>query len=138
VKNIFKNISVVALAVYFLSAGIGYNIIKYCCSVCETTKVELCHEETAHQNCCGNLAHDKDNHHHSDEHQCALVYIKVDFPVVEHSQNQKFDPRELDLPIVLAQNSSYSTSFQTQNNLCPHKHFIRGRDILSKISILII
>jgi len=137
VKTVLKNISIVVLAAYFLSAGIGYNIVKYCCSVCKTTEVELCHNEAENHDCCGGLAH-KDNHHHSDGHQCALVYVKADFPIVEHSQNLKFEPKEIDLPIILTHNFSPQTTHKTQNNLCPHKNFIRGRDILSKISILII
>jgi len=136
VKKFFKNISIVVLAAYFLSASIGHNIVKYCCSVCEKAKVEVCHDKA--RDCCSDLAHEKEHHHHSDNHQCAWIYVKADFPVVENSQSPKFEPKEFDLPIILAQNPYSQTTFQTQNNLCPHKHFIRGRDILSKISILII
>ena len=120
-----------------MSAGIGYNVVKYCCSVCKTAKVELCHNDSEHHDCCGGLAH-KGNHHHSDNHQCALVYLKADFPIIEKSENINIEPKELDLPIILAHDFSTKTTIQTQNNLCPYKHFIRGRDMLSKISILTI
>jgi len=138
-KGVLKNISIIVLAVYFLAAGIGYNIVKYCCSVCETAKIELCHEETDDHDCCGGLAHEnKGNHHHSDDHQCALVYFKADFPAIEKTQSPKFEPKQLDLPIILVQDFSSITSYQTQKYIPPQKQFLRGRDILSKICILII
>ena len=136
-KVFLKNISIIVLAVYFFVAGIGYNIVKYCCSVCEKAKVELCCTDADNHNCCGNFAHNG-IHHHADNHHCKSIYLKADFPVVEKHQSPKFEPKEVDLPIILAQDFSSITSYQTQKYLPPQKQFLRAEDILSKISILII
>ena len=140
-KKILRNIVCATLATWVLSIAVGHNVVKYCCSGCEASTVEFCQDKAEHNNCCGGFAHEDaccaDEQQNSDNH-CTLVYFKADFPVTENAQNLNFEPKEFDLTTILPQNLSSTTSFQAKNNLCPYKNFIRGRDILSKISILII
>ncbi|MDR0831244.1 MAG: hypothetical protein LBN95_14215 [Prevotellaceae bacterium] len=140
-----RNIFCTVLAVWFLSVAVGYNIVKYCCSGCSQVDITLCENsnDVKNDDCCGGFAHQENdctnNMQNSDEH-CALIYVKADFPVTEHSDNQKIAPKVFDLPIIFSQNDfffEFSTK-KYQTNLITSPPNLCGRDILIQKSVLII
>jgi hypothetical protein len=144
VKKVLQNIACAVLATWILSVAVGYNIVKYCCSGCEMSEIAFCEskKDSAKDDCCGGFAHNESdctNEQNSDEH-CALVYFKADFPVTEHSENFKIEPKVFDLPIAFVPNdfSIEIDSKKYKPNLLKSLPNLCGRDILSKKSVLII
>ncbi|MDR1545083.1 MAG: hypothetical protein LBS50_11920 [Prevotellaceae bacterium] len=142
-KKALKNIACAALATWFVSVAVGYNIVKYCCNACAPAELTLCENQThENDNCCGGFSHAENNctnKQNAAEH-CALVYFKADFPITEHSENLKIEPKVFDLSIAFIQNDFFieiiSKKYQTNLFKSPPNHC--GRDILSKKSVLII
>jgi hypothetical protein len=138
VKKALKNIVCTVLAVWFFAAAVGYNVAKYCCEGCAVSDISITEME-----CCGNEAQ---NHNGfpdlktTTESGCAMLYVKADFPVTEHSDNQKIEPKVFDLPIVFSQNDfliEFSTK-EYQSNLIKSPPNLCGRDILIQKRVLII
>jgi hypothetical protein len=143
-KKILNNILCVAFASWFLTAAVGYNVVKYCCSGCAASEISsniaLCGKENSveQDDCCSGLSHEE-KAENTDKH-CSLIYVKADFPAVEHFDNQNLAPKVFDLPIIFSHNDFliefYTKKYQT--NLIKNPPNLCGRDILITKSVLLI
>lgn len=136
----------------FLFAGTGYNIVQYCCSDCETEGVEAIADmscESIHEQHC----HDTNTTHthsfametcvHELAKGCDLDRLSVDIPLIEKS-NTDF----IDYALLCTDLADYQTTLVASSELSSGTHIAylppensypqAGRQILSKISILII
>ena len=145
-KKLLKNIFITTFAVYLMVVGIGYNVMKYCSYDCnkhhENIFVTLCksqHKGTEKEKCCG-FEHHKCCEKEATAEHCKLIYLKADFPVFENSENIKFEPKEIDLPLIVTPDF-YSVDFFISKNTSFFFHEkipLCGREILAQSEILII
>ncbi len=161
-KTFIHNVLALILATFFLTVGTGYNLVYFCCSVCEnagiTSIATSCCEEIHHHHsedeniplCIEDIEHlhshtvkahfcDSFNSNHK---SCEFKRLTTEIPTFEESD---FNFDSIQFP-VLTFFVSLVSQFQIQDNnylsLFP-KHIdtsllISGREILSNNSTLLI
>jgi hypothetical protein len=85
IKKWLTYLTVATLSVLFSYAACGYNLAKYCCSICEAEGIEALLDEPCHNleknTCCSNH-HDEHNAgvntNNCTEKSCQLIHLKVD------------------------------------------------------------
>ncbi len=154
-KQIFIHITILILSGYFLIAGLGFNVINYCCNTCEAHGIvevasnscgELHHAET---DCCESSEH----HHESDStndltctnithhpNSCHLLRVNVETPTIVVAGIEKIQLQGINLlfPVLfkILTNSTESKFFTAYSP--PDTPLKAGRSILTAKSVLII
>ena len=90
-RKLYTHFIALASTAFFILGGLGFNIVNYCCSSCESSGIEMVAEKT-----CNALHHNEGAaccHKHEDDiacnnvgHQpqgCHILRVKVDTPVVD-------------------------------------------------------
>ncbi|MDR3326686.1 MAG: hypothetical protein LBT04_00885 [Prevotellaceae bacterium] len=141
----------VAFTLWFLVAGVGYNIIKCCCSGCFASGVDAYGQVAV---CCAQdekndedkpamslvMEHECIDNQHTTEQDCELVYFKANFTTVETNKDNQLDLKNIFVLITFAfdnyfiQNKEYTPSFYALRD----KISLNGRAVLSMKSVLII
>ena len=156
-KQIFIHITILILSCYFLIAGLGFNVINYCCNTCEAHGIvevasnscgELHHAET---DCCESSEH----HHESDStndltctnlthhpNSCHLLRVNVETPTIVVAIVEKIQLKGVNLllPVlfeILTISDSTESKFFTAYSP-PDTPLKAGRSILTAKSVLII
>ena len=155
-KVLLRHIFSLFFGFYFLMAGTGFNIVNYCCSICEEQGIE----NIALHSCDAVHHHesescDVENHHHAENQDmacenpthhpdtCHILRLKVEIPaltsVFELKSTSNF---EFNL-FACTLNHSFdivSPLVTTNTNLPPPDEilYLAGREILSAKSVLII
>ena len=156
--KVFKQILAVACAVYFLIAGSGYNLIRYCCEDCADEGIEaivsesceaIHHKHEHDGGTCCNHTHSEANEHEnmacSDmNHQadgCYIWRLQTDTPVVIAAAFEHFDfGAAIEFPHVILSFlhehnfSAEQTAFSPPDDV----PLLSGRDILTYHAILLI
>ena len=155
-KVLLQHIFSLFFGLYFLLAGTGFNIVKYCCNSCEEQGIEnialhSCEAVHHHESSCCN---DLENHHaetqdlacenptHHPE-TCHMLRLKVEIPVITSAFELKsIENFDFNL-FACTLNHSFDTvsPLETTNtNLPPPDEllYLAGREILSTKSVLII
>jgi hypothetical protein len=153
-KNL-RHIAAFVLACFFLFAGTGMNIIKYCCETCSEHGIE----EVA-ANSCSSFHHQKSsccdsNEHHETTHDdmacsdishqtndCHVLRLNVDIPTIVSENHFDFNYSKLSTYVFLElffDNQGYElTSSKLITHSPPNFALPTGREILSAKSVLII
>lgn len=149
VKKGFLYIAIVLFATYFLMAGIGFNVVKYCCNSCADAGIvalangscEDVHHHSANLN----------NHHQSNdiacsniEHQpngCHLLRLFIDTPSVvvkPHAVDSTIN--SVDLFYAFENNLTQRSLFSTLSISPPLDYcfFSSGREIITLHAVLLI
>ncbi len=148
-RFLFHIISFV-LSGYFLLAGLGFNLVEYCCNGCRNAGIEFVAEHsctdihTHNGDACCSSTQDYKNQTisiaHSHKDHCTINRFSVETPVFSFSQllsNFIFQPAVLQVFVnnLLAD----SSVFENINYLYPPPFLTSsGRNILSLKSVLII
>jgi len=151
-KN-FKYIFLFLSAAYFLFAGMGYNIVKYCCNGCkmqsaviteqllckntDAPKVESCceHNESIPENSGSFLTVNR----HAD--MCFFMRVTIDIPLIHlFKVIPEYSVKYIDLLFSIRQNLKISQLLISQNMYPPPDQFfpLSGREILALKAVLII
>lgn len=77
--SFIHNVLALVLAIFFLTAGTGYNLAYFCCSDCENAGIA-----SITTSCCEEI-----HHHHSDEDETPLCIQDVDH-LHSHTLNTHF------------------------------------------------
>lgn len=154
--KLLKYILSVAFALYFLLAGTGLNIIRYCCDSCAETGIAAMvitqseNKQEKQQECCTMetaTSHDDPtqqlNQINQDENCCSFKHLTVDTPT-NGAYAFHFDIKPLQnfnlfcfvIP-AFAQQLQQNNLFK-DSNPPPQKLFISGREILSLHAVLLI
>lgn len=153
VKNMVKKgilyIVTILFATYFLLAGTGFNVIKYCCNSCADVGIEA----LAHGSCEDVHDHSsnlKNNHQGNDiacsniEHQpesCHLLRLYIDTPsVVTKSSTVDNTINSVDLFYTFQNNLTLRSLFPTLGVSPPPDYcfFSSGREIITLHAVLLI
>lgn len=153
-KRYFQHITSFLLAIYFLIAGLGFNIINYCCNGCREAGIEYvaahsCFDVHRHDGdvCCStnhNSTDDKENTYsitHSHADHCSVNRFNVETPTV--SANTQILSRQIFtyVAIVFEVNKFLNIASETENyylKFPPPLLTLSGRNLLSLKSVLII
>lgn len=153
-KTTLRHIFTVVLALFFLVAGTGFNIVKYCCHICyehgiEEVAKKSCgsfhHED--HSCCDSEKEHETNSHddiacsninHHPDG--CHILRLNVETPTIVDDFVKKITVPVVDLfssAIPTAElfnlaDNSFSTDYLYPPNISPSG----GREILSLKRVL--
>jgi len=151
-KN-FKYIFLFLSAAYFLFAGSGYNIVKYCCNGCkmqnavttepllckntDTPKVESCceHNEPIPENLGSVLTVNQ----HADK--CFFMRVTVDIPLIQtFNVIPDYSVKYIDLLFPIRHDLKIKRQLVSQNMYPPPDQLfpLSGREILSLKAVLII
>lgn len=153
-KNL-RNIAALALACFFLFAGTGMNIIKYCCDTCSDHGIEevaanSCSAFHYHESsCCDSNEHHETSHNDmacSDiSHQtndCHVLRLNVDIPIIVSENHFELNFSKLNaivfLQLFLVTQAFELTSSRLIAHSPPNYSLPTGREILSAKSVLII
>lgn len=153
--SLLKKILSLALAMYFLVAGMGFNIVKYCCSYCESEGLthfashscsSLHHEKK--QLCCSNeiekLNFDLiavDSYHLTCEidNTCSITRVQTDVFSFLSKIHHELLLIEAETFFLSSINSVWlANDILHPTNLSPPENFISGRKILTFNSVLLI
>lgn len=154
----------ISLSLFFVIAGSGFNIVNYCCNVCEDEGIEhvagkSCHAvHTQNDTCCEHGRHDtaqaettescdlqtddyacSDMHHKTDK--CHLLRIAVDLPVLNATLYNDIDTAfEIVGCIDFSINAIFSDVSFIHNDLAPPEILLvsSGRTLLLQKAVLII
>ena len=157
--KVFKQILAVVCAAYFLLAGSGYNLVRYCCEGCASEGIEtvanksceaIHHEHEHEDGACCNHTHSASSGHKdmacSDtSHQtdgCHLLRLQTDIPAIVNAsfEHIKFSS-PLDFPIVIPDFFLHESVFQAEQTAFSPPYDIplfSGRDILMYHAVLLI
>lgn len=153
-KQILKNITIVISAFYFTLAGTGFNIVNYCCSGCENERFSSfvshsCNDvhTTTPSTCCSSNTTPLTFHSLLPKDfcgvykTCEVTRMKTDI----FSRGQKINSSEsipsvleILLPTYIGIPVSSFLTVLVQPDVPPDILSISGREILEKISVLII
>jgi hypothetical protein len=153
-KNI-RNIAALILACFFLFAGTGMNIIKYCCDTCSDHGIV----EVA-ANSCSAFHHEKSsccdsNEHHETSHNdmacsdisnqtndCHVLRLNVEIPTIVSGNQLELNLSKISavlfFELFLVNPSFELTSSRLIAHSPPNYSLPSGREILSAKSVLII
>ncbi len=149
VKKGLKYIVSIIFTTYFLLAGTGINIIKYCCDSCAEAGIEtlakgLCEDVHRHSPIL------KNNHQSNDiacsniEHQpssCHLLRLFIDTPsVVSKMSTTDITINSVDLFCAIENNLTQRPLFATLSIFPPpdYSFFTSGREIITFHAVLLI
>ncbi len=150
-KRFLLHIISLVLAVYFLLAGSGFNVVDYCCNGCREAGIEY----IAHNSCfavhnhegdtCCSAEHEDEDHTisktHSHKDHCSVNRFNVETPTVSFS-SQLFSAQILQPVFVLVNLSNLLAETSVTENFYlkfpPPFLTSSGRYILSLKSVLII
>ncbi|MDO9153510.1 MAG: hypothetical protein Q7U47_07375 [Paludibacter sp.] len=150
-KQIIIHIISIISAIYFVFAGVGYNVINYCCDCCEVKGIEYITENSCTEghhynhddNCCTENHYDytiSDFQQHTKD--CNLLRLKLQTPTIQSTLQLKKTPVlniQLLCTIDLIQSSGSSIVFSYPDYSPPEKVFqSSGREIICLKSVLII
>jgi len=136
-------------ATYFLLAGVGYNVVNYCCSSCAEVGIE----EIAYRSCNEIHHHDhsKNADHQQDDIACAngnhhpdgchLLRVKVDIPSVQAIQEiSDTKINYIHLFYTFVNLLTEPDEFTHHNILLPPDLYVQssGREILAFHAVLLI
>lgn len=147
--KIFKYIFSYFFAAYFILAGVGYNVINYCCQNCSDEGIETIanvsceavhhHEHTKiPENNNGDLSCNDVNHHPD---TCHLLRLSIDTLSVQTAHNfSTYQIHVIDLFNNLNFNYTNNSSpeLNHSNQLLSNQFFASGRDIITFHAVLII
>ncbi len=95
IKKWLTYLTVSILSVLFSYAACGYNLAKYCCSICEEEGIEAiidepCHKSEASTCCTSHHNEDADGLHTTNcsDNSCQLIHLKVDDSVFFSATNK--------------------------------------------------
>lgn len=150
-KALIRNIISLAFGLYFLLVGTGFNVVNYCCDVCEVegieaVAVESCHSIHQHEtSCCDHVETEDivctDLQHHPDA--CHLTRLSVEISplssVLELNSNSNFEI----ILFAYIQNNFFETCLADDAilyKLPPPDEILllNGRDILAAHAVLLI
>lgn len=153
-KKYLRNIAALAFACFFLFAGTGMNIVKYCCDVCSDSGIE----EVA-ANSCGASNHEKssccdteqqelpqndiaDSDFSNPSEGCHLTRLNVEIPTIVSEKHIGGVFQHLTTVIFFELFSVYQANQFTTSKLITHSppdfSLPSGREILSIKAVLII
>jgi len=153
-KRYFQHITSFLLAIYFLIAGLGFNIINYCCNGCRDAGIEYVAEHSCfavhrHEGdvCCSTNHHSNDDkektysitHSHADH--CSVNRYNVETPTVSASTQILSGQIFTFVATLIDVNKFVSIASETENhylNFPPPLLTSSGRNLLSLKSVLII
>ena len=131
-------------AAYFLVAGVGYNVVKYCCESCAEASsevVERCSCGSQHNETDASCQTHHENSFEEASEACSFTRISVDIPSVEpilHIENQHITCVDLYFTCVnlLIENPNLINRpiFPPPRSCFPSS----GRDILALNAVLLI
>jgi hypothetical protein len=148
--KLIKYLFIIMSATYFLFAGTGYNVVKYCCKGCQTEKINsFCNEKLilkSKPECCAKKVENTINkeiiglfNHNSKT--CQFFRVMLDVPVINTINLltthyvRRINLYYLSTQISINQHQSiYSEIYPPPNN----KSVISGREILALKAVLII
>lgn len=154
-KQICKHTVGLILMGYFLIAGLGFNVVNYCCETCEKHGIvevatnscgDIHHTDTS---CCDSSEHHQSNDHNPDlacdnishhPNSCHLLRMKVETPTHASTGLVKVNIHSLELTIpYLIVNLANIQSTDISNDVSPpDTPLAAGRTILTNKSVLII
>ena len=156
--KVFKQILAIACAVYFLIAGSGYNLVRYCCEDCASEGIEAVannscetiHHKNEHEGgACCNHTHST-SHEHEDmacsdvNHQtdgCHVWRLQTDIPTITSVTFNHFDfGTTIEIPYTILSFLHESIFSAEQTAFLPPDDvpLFSGRDILTYHAILLI
>lgn len=151
-KYLFSMVS----AIYFILAGTGYNIVQFCCDDCSNEGIDFVlnhscatiHHEQAHD--CFDFNYDKphvDNQVEqiqtcSNENSCQVTRVQIDeFSIANRVINANTSFIHLFVAITTQFTFSNHLKYIDEYNAYsppPHFFVLKGREILSNKSVLVI
>lgn len=149
-KQLFRHIISISSAIYFLFAGLGFNIVNYCCDNCENKGIEYIaqnscsdiHDNDHEEDCCNDNHEDiacSDLHHHPKS--CHLLHVKVETPtfvsVTQILAQNFFKIQMFSVVNFLNENINYTSHFHSYPPPYDVSQFT-GREILCLNSVLLI
>lgn len=159
-KIFFKQLMAVICAVYFLAAGLGINIVQYCCESCAHAGIEAVASqscETIHhdneQDCSGHACTHHQPVQQNDDMACSDINheadgchiwrIQTDTPSVDVMSNFSYADYgiSIDFPIAVLSLLTESYVVTTEQDIFtpPDKiPLYTGRDILAHHAVLLI
>lgn len=147
-----RNILSLFLAVYFSTAGMGYNVVRYCCDSCQNIGIE----KVAEGVCCEIHSHSTSNpeiketqhtdfacddvHHITSE--CHLLRINTDIPAIDKC-NFSFNNNGYDIikvQFLTLSSFIYSSYSPVKSGIQPpdNEFCHNGRTIITLHSVLLI
>lgn len=146
IKKWLTYLTVSILSVLFSYAACGYNLAKYCCSICEDEGIEAimdepCHKSDANTCCINHHDEDADGLHtnNCNNNYCQLIHLKVDDSVFS-SETKKLSNTPVVYSILYANNALLvdSSVDLLSNALIPPDNptYKTGRAVLNSNCIL--
>jgi len=145
IKHIFTFLS----AAYFLIAGMGYNVVNYCCQTCANEGIEAvatssCTALHQHSNLPNNQHQNDDltcNDVHHNPTGCHLLRLNIDIPSIQSASKLLVKPliiRDLYFTFVTLLSTKQVLIFQ--NAIHPPNGFLlsSGRDVITFQAVLLI
>ena len=149
-KTFRNNILSALFGLYFLVAGTGFNVVHYCCNICEDEGVESVIVESMHgmshseMNCCENEEPEEstcDTSHHTNS--CHLTRLSIEPTVLSSVLDVK---KDFNFNIVLFSyvqgrlNEAFHLNSDINYQLPPPEKalLLQGRDILTAKAVLLI
>jgi len=153
-NKVLKHILIILSAAYFLVAGTGYNVVKYCCKSCESSgilkvQVNSCNMNTqakTEKSCCDEVNNQQSdnvltNFTKGNPMGCFFYRVALDVPVFESTKN-------FEIPFSKKIHTHFTTQiiFSTYKLLISEEIFpppkykipLTGREILMLKNVLII
>lgn len=147
-----KNILSLFLSVYFCTAGMGYNVVKYCCDSCQNAGIEkvaegACCEIHLHSNSKPEIKETQhadfacdDVHHITSE--CHLLRLNTDIPAIDncHISFNNNDFEIINLQFITLSSFIFSSYSPVKSGIQPpdNEYYHNGRSIITLHSVLLI
>lgn len=151
-NKLIKHSVSLLLAIFFVFAGSGMNIIQYCCNICSEHGIEEVAEKSCSSfhhhadDCCGT----SEDHKHADDIACSdithhtqgchILRLNVETPVLVDGATEIIFPTQflavfhfIHADLVLSAENEILPTHSPPNYIFPS-----GREILSQKSVLII
>ncbi|MEI7503611.1 MAG: hypothetical protein WCJ61_10040 [Paludibacter sp.] len=144
-----KYIFTFLFAAYFLLAGVGYNVVSYCCQYCENEGIEVvatssCNSLHQHSNSVP-AEYQKDDLTCADVHHtpsgCHLLRLNIDVPSIQSTPELLVNPQTInDLFCTSINLLSSKQVLIFQNAIHPPNGFLlsSGRDIITYHAVFLI
>lgn len=144
-----NHIFTILFAAYFLFAGVGYNVVNYCCQTCENEGIEV----VASSSCNSLHQHSstQTSHHQNDDLTCSdihhnpagchLLRLNIDVPSIQPSPDLLVNTlivSELFYSSVNLLTTKQILIYQNANHLPNGFLLSSGRDIITLQAVLLI
>jgi hypothetical protein len=148
-KNQLKYLFTFLAAAYFLLAGMGYNVVRYCCQTCANEGIE----EVALSSCNSVHKHEHSNNNHPENddmacadtnHQpsgCHLLRLSIDTPSIQVADNNLIEPcKIIDWFYVISNLISNQTKVSIYNSSSPPEtaFYFTGRELMTLHAVFLI